>query len=136
MGVMLIICGIVTAAAFITVCIRHFKFDFSMDWGWIAVINLFYFLSFFVIPIFSPLAILSLSLVLKRNTPVTDALLLIFPAGCAIGCLYMCGAPADNHDGEIMALGYLTILWAVISIPFCCISFFTKEKQRDCQPPQ
>lgn len=124
MSYTLIILGIVTAAAFITVCFRHFRFDLSMH----SVIGLLSLLSFYGSPIFSPLAILSLSLYQKRNAPFSDALLLIFPLGCAIGCMLMCNAPTDNHDGEIMGLGLLTVLWGLISIPFCCISFFTKEK--------
>ena len=73
MSYALIILGIVTAAAFITVCFRHFRFDLSMH----SVIGLLSLLSFYAIPIFSPLAILSLSLYQKRNAPFSDALLLI-----------------------------------------------------------
>ncbi len=85
--------------------------------------------SFYGIPIVGPLAILTVSLYLKRSASPADAVLLIFPIGCAIGCLLMCNAPADNHDGEILGMGLLTVLWGIISIPFCCISFFTREKR-------
>lgn len=127
MAVMLIICAIVTAAAIITVCVRHFSFNFSMDWGLHSVISLSTLLSFYGIPIVGPLTLLSLSLYLKRSSSPVDAMLLIFPTGCTIGCLCMCNAPSDNHDGEILGMGILTVLWGIISIPFCCISFFTKE---------
>lgn len=124
MGIMLTICGIITAAAIITVCFLHFRFDFSM-----GVISLLQLISFYLIPIVGPLFILSLSLYLKRSASPADAALLIFPIGCIIGCLLMCNAPADNHDGEILGMGLLTVLWGIISIPFCCISFFTREKR-------
>lgn len=127
MAVMLIICAIVTAAAIITVCVRHFSFNFSMDWGLHSVISLLTLLSFYGIPIVGPLALLSLSLYLKRSSSPVDAVLLIFPIGCINGCLCMCNAPSDNHDVEIPGMGILTVLWGIISIPFCCISFFTRE---------
>lgn len=129
MGVMLTICGIITAAAIITVCFRHFSFDFSMNWGLHSAVSLLMLLNFYLIPIIGPLAILTLSLYLKRSASTADAALLIFPIGCIIGCLLMCNAPADNHDGEILGMGLLTVLWGIISIPFCCISFFTREKR-------
>lgn len=129
MRVMLIICAIVTAAAITTVCFRHFRFDFSADGAFHSVLSLLTLLSFYLIPIIGPLFILSLSLYLKRSASPADAVLLIFPIGCAIGCLCMCNAPADNHDGEILGTGLLTVLWGIISIPFCCISFFTREKR-------
>lgn len=129
MGVMLIICGLITAAALITFCFRHLRFDFSMEWGLHSVLSLLTLLSVYGLPMISPLALLSLSLYQKRAAAPVDALLLIFPIGCAIGCLLMCDTPADNHDGEVMGLGLLTVLWGIISIPFCCISFFTKEIQ-------
>ena len=129
MGVMLIICGLITAAALITFSVQHFRFDFSMEWGLHTVLSLLTLLSVYGLPIISPLALLSLSLYQKRAAAPVDALLLIFPIGCAIGCLLMCDTPADNHDGEVMGLGLLTVLWGIISIPFCCISFFTKEKR-------
>lgn len=129
MGVMLIICGIITAAALITFCIRHFRFDFSLEWELHSVLSLLSLLSFYGLPIISPLVLLSLSLYQKRAAAPVDALLLIFPIGCAIGCLLMCDTPTDNHDGKVMGLFFLTVLWGIISIPFCCISFFTKERQ-------
>lgn len=100
-----------------------------MEWGLHTVLSLLTLLSVYGLPIISPLALLSLSLYQKRAAAPVDALLLIFPIGCAIGCLLMCDTPADNHDGEVMGLGLLTVLWGIISIPFCCISFFTKEKR-------
>lgn len=126
-GIMLIICAIVTAAAIITVCFRHFRFDFPTDGAFQSLLSLLPLLSFYLIPIIGPIFILSLSLYLKRSASPVDAVLLIFPIGCAIGCLCMCDAPADNHDGEILGMGLLTVLWGIISIPLCCISFFTKE---------
>lgn len=126
MGIVLIICAIVTAAAIITVCVRHFSFNFSTDWGLHSAISLLTLLSFYGIPIVGPLALLSLSLYLKRSASPVDAALLIFPIGCAIGCLCMCNAPTGNHDGRILGMGLLTVLWVIIGIPFCCISFFTK----------
>ncbi len=109
----LIFCAVATFTALIACTIRH-------PGTWLAL------LTFYGPPLIPPFILLAFT---KQNRLATNMqkVLLIAPIGIALGCWLMFLAPTGNPDGVLMATALLTVLWAIVTTPFCIIPLLLKN---------
>ena len=109
----LITSGIIAAAAFLGICIRHSMFSF-----WL--------LYFYALPAVLTFVLLAIRL-RGRAAETAQLCLSIFPIGIAIGYLLMFNSPIRHLDGELMFWGLLTMFWSTLGVHLCIIPFFLKK---------